>query len=692
VNWEKNKKVRTFDVRTAMKCFFAFVVSLSYMTLDECFIRNRLLRTPRELIRSAPVPRGLQLSIPKKSYLKAEGEETSASDIEVTFEEFDQESDDDSLHAREYALALLDCMTTPLDPEDSNYDLEKDYRREQLLLTNDYQDLKVQLRSLGLRTTGDKAEMITRLLMHVIDPTLKYNALSGREPNLEYINQTDLTAGNLTMRTTEEMNVARERSSGPDADDMAVLRKRKGNKREGNRNAGDSEKLMQPGDKLLMDGLSRREIEFAPLNLIRDHRSALLEDKDRTIRAYVVGGKDVLKTWERNRNVVILLPDEYGWRSKPSRVFADEIAFYNQVIVMVPDVLAGSAFTNFDTDTEDSVSYSEWIDTRSRAVEKNRIFDDVVASLFYGKKQYDASTLSLVGLGVGGGIALDTASTLATIESMSGIQFSSPKESHKKSHSLDLDQGVEWDEFGEVVSVRGSKDEEMNEPNEFMEETDDLDENEKPKSQKPADQSTSDGISVSNYFQETQFTSSTFSSIVPKVLLAVTPCDYNLAEAAAKVRIPTLAIVSEYSNRTGASIKDAHMLYDGFMARSGEIEDFSFRIYEGTGQNIDTSGSEQLPEGYFAHNPRNKYDLKAAQEAISLGLIWVEVFSRPGSEYTDGRGETKNGDSGFTIVNQTDLGEPRPSPVATYLHDDPNLFLNTRLQNDEEVRESSHEN
>ena len=39
----------------------------------------------------------------------------------------------------------------------------------------------------------------------------------------------------------------------------------------------------------------------------------------------------MLRTWERNFSpVVILLPDDVGWRDKNVRILADEIAFYNQ--------------------------------------------------------------------------------------------------------------------------------------------------------------------------------------------------------------------------------------------------------------------------------------------------------------------------------------------------------------------------
>lgn len=45
-----------------------------------------------------------------------------------------------------------------------------------------------------------------------------------------------------------------------------------------------------------MDGLTRRELEFVPLRVKRSISRAL-EDKDDAIRAYVVGGRNVLKSW-----------------------------------------------------------------------------------------------------------------------------------------------------------------------------------------------------------------------------------------------------------------------------------------------------------------------------------------------------------------------------------------------------------
>ena len=60
---------------------------------------------------------------------------------------------------------------------DPDYDFEKDMRRNDLLMANDYMDLKIALRAKGLKTSGDKLEMIARLLLNQIDPSIKYDEL-----------------------------------------------------------------------------------------------------------------------------------------------------------------------------------------------------------------------------------------------------------------------------------------------------------------------------------------------------------------------------------------------------------------------------------------------------------------------------------------------------------------------------------
>jgi hypothetical protein len=55
--------------------------------------------------------------------------------------------------------------------------MDKDLRRDTLLRENDYQELKIELKRRGLRISGDKLEMITRLLLHIVDPSINFNEM-----------------------------------------------------------------------------------------------------------------------------------------------------------------------------------------------------------------------------------------------------------------------------------------------------------------------------------------------------------------------------------------------------------------------------------------------------------------------------------------------------------------------------------
>ena len=46
----------------------------------------------------------------------------------------------------------------------------------------------------------------------------------------------------------------------------------------------------------VMDGLTRRELEFVPLRVKRSVQQSI-KDGDESVRAYVVGGRNVLKSW-----------------------------------------------------------------------------------------------------------------------------------------------------------------------------------------------------------------------------------------------------------------------------------------------------------------------------------------------------------------------------------------------------------
>ena len=74
-------------------------------------------------------------------------------------------------------LTFVCNIFTNFNCTDPDYDVEKDVRRDNLLLTNDYHDLKLELKDRGLSTSGDKISMMTRLLLNIIDPALDYNKL-----------------------------------------------------------------------------------------------------------------------------------------------------------------------------------------------------------------------------------------------------------------------------------------------------------------------------------------------------------------------------------------------------------------------------------------------------------------------------------------------------------------------------------
>ena len=87
------------------------------------------------------------------------------------------EVEDEDSNKKKLALDLLDCLTSPTESSDPEYNVEKDVRRDNLLLSNDYHNLKLELKERGLSTGGDKIAMIIRLLLHIIDPALDYNKL-----------------------------------------------------------------------------------------------------------------------------------------------------------------------------------------------------------------------------------------------------------------------------------------------------------------------------------------------------------------------------------------------------------------------------------------------------------------------------------------------------------------------------------
>ena len=309
--------------------------------------------------------------------------------------------EDQEQELKKQALELLDCLTSPKDMEDPQFDINKDMRRDEIMQNNDYSSLKVALRERGLRTSGDQMEMIVRLLLHVIDPSINYSQMTGKEVNLQYIDKEDVTSNKVKLIPEGQ----RESDPGDsDADDMMALRRR----------PGRTEK-----PKIVMDGLTRRELEFLPLRVTRPLcPTSIQEDEKATIRAYIVGGRDVLRTWERHATVIVLLPDETGWRDKNVRIFADELSFFNQAIVVVPDLYRGQSMPWTDNNNSNSTEgYEHWL-AQQRF---DRIFDDIVTTLQFSTQHFDCRSISLAGIGCGGGWALQAACALSDIQSAAAV-------------------------------------------------------------------------------------------------------------------------------------------------------------------------------------------------------------------------------------------------------------------------------
>lgn len=157
--------------------------------------------------------------------------ETQDDSIELPGFSFDDFSDkiiaDEEAAMKAEAMALLNCLTSTKDTNSEEYDVEKDIKRDEMLMRTDYEALKIELKTRGLRTSGDKIEMIIRLLLQVIDPTIQYSETSGKEVMLKYIDQDDIKQKKAKKLSLRERAKQIKEDMGPDADDLQVLRKRR---------------------------------------------------------------------------------------------------------------------------------------------------------------------------------------------------------------------------------------------------------------------------------------------------------------------------------------------------------------------------------------------------------------------------------------------------------------------------------
>ena len=151
-----------------------------------------------------------------------------------------------------------------------------------------------------------------------------------------------------------------------------------------------------------MDGLSRREVEFNAQFITRDRQPSSSTNQhpssDLTIKAYIVGGRDVIKTWSKTASVIIVCPDEEGWRSKSNRVIADELAFTNQAIVIMPDLY--TIHSDLTSTTTDTNTYTNSMYTSDKqSLYYKQIIDTIMSTCHYSRQQFRPNSISIIGTG-----------------------------------------------------------------------------------------------------------------------------------------------------------------------------------------------------------------------------------------------------------------------------------------------------
>ena len=455
---------------------------------------------------------------------------------------------DPEAQLKQEALDILDCLTCPKDESDPAYDVEKDVMRDELLQDTDYSELKTELRARGLRTKGDKLEMMIRMMLHVIDPSIDFNEMTGREPTLSYISKKDVEEGKVRIVPLEQRNTAEE-DTGPDAEDLVALRKSSSS------NVGGlpGKKKKKNAPKIIMDGLTRKEVDFFAVNVVTPPPPpAQLGDAPMN-RAYIVAGRDVLQTWEKLSPVVVLVPDEEGWRSKDTRVFADELAFYNQAIVIVPDL--------FHNQSKDS------------------LFDCIVSALRFAFVEYESKAVSIAGIGTGGGTALTIAAEIARLTYFSdakvregvarqqqknldaynsrAIVLDDPVESNDGGDSPLMDMGIDLSEFNFEELTNSSSFRFLDEVGGAEDEDYDAEIQRKPHFVRSNSSSSSPEFPFKpltnlSIHLNSSLTLFQLASLIPTAVLAIRPRDYDISSVGHFLLSPLFAVFGNDESQPGA--------------------------------------------------------------------------------------------------------------------------------------------
>jgi hypothetical protein len=228
------------------------------------------------------------------------------------------------------------------------------------------------------------------------------------------------------IRTTrKERQLAVENDLGPQSDDLKAFRR-----------------VSRKQQFQVQDSLERREADYRPTRVFRSVRLAQdHHDNTTQLSAYICASSTLFwknagrkgspmvigKPTDPKNNkeekdketaeqlskgglpVSLLLPNERGWKSKAIRVFADDLALHSRSVVVVPDIFRKK------TDLIGNEYEKSLLAGTISIAERRQMNDDILAALRFTQEQLKPSSITLYGMGIGGGLALELACDLHAI-------------------------------------------------------------------------------------------------------------------------------------------------------------------------------------------------------------------------------------------------------------------------------------
>lgn len=319
----------------------------------------------------------------------------------------------DDKHDQKSLLRLLDCITSPADPADPEYDFQKDNIRRDLLRNNDFSSLRDECVRRGLYPPPDKSEMLSLLLTYKLDPTIKVSDhRQGSNPPLSLVSCEEMA----TTKTETKLPL-------PDGEEFRLLRNRP-------RIPG-----MPNAKPLLLDGLERREVCITPQRFLRSVQQAeddaLLLASSGGLCGYVVhhrplGASTAASSLKPFSSVLVVLTD-VDFRTLEIRLLADELASLTSQTVLLLDwqrAVVESPQTTLAT-SEEALCATMRPSSHPRygAAVRRRMTDDLLATLRYASTTLPRELLAdapgdgsdalanvqIVAMGEAAGVALEVA-------------------------------------------------------------------------------------------------------------------------------------------------------------------------------------------------------------------------------------------------------------------------------------------